>query len=111
AQKLYERLEPRRTIKHEASVGADTMPERILIHSRFRGPDRHTLEARLTAREAGADRIVIATQAIEAGVDISSHTLFTELAPWASMVQRFGRSNRYGECKDSGADIFWIDLI
>jgi CRISPR-associated endonuclease/helicase Cas3 len=42
-------------------------------------------------------------------VDISSRTLFTELAPWASLVQRFGRCNRHGEVAE-GADIYWIDL-
>ena len=47
------------------------------------------------------------TQAIEAGVDISARTLITELAPWPSLVQRFGRCNRKGD--DEKGDIFWID--
>lgn len=34
--------------------------------------------------------------------------LFTETAPWASLVQRFGRCNRSGE--DEKAKIFWIPL-
>jgi len=55
-------------------------------------------------------RIVVATQAVEAGVDISAAVLFTELAPWSSMVQRFGRANRYAEL-DDGADVRWIDLL
>ena len=33
---------------------------------------------------------------IEAGVDISAGCLITELAPWSSLVQRFGRCARYG---------------
>ena len=56
------------------------------------------------------DRIVVATQAVEAGVDISAAVLFTEIAPWSSMVQRFGRANRYAEL-DDGADVRWIDLL
>ena len=54
--------------------------------------------------------IVVATQAVEAGVDISATVLFTELAPWPSMVQRFGRANRCAEL-EAGADVRWIDLL
>ncbi len=83
-----------------------------LIHSRFRPDDRTTHETVLFDREKKfPNRIVIATQAVEAGVDVSARTLITELAPWSSLVQRFGRCNRYGECNDQGgADIFWINL-
>ncbi len=87
--------------------------ERLLVHARFRQAERKALNTALTAQPApdGAGRIIIATQAIEAGVDISSRTLFTELAPWSSLVQRFGRCNRYGEWNEKGgARIFWIDL-
>ena len=99
AQKLYKQLGPqlsKRGRKVSANAEAREGPERLLIHSRFRGPDRQKIESKLTAPVPGEGRIVIATQAIEAGVDLSSRTLFTELAPWASMVQRFGRCNRYG---------------
>ena len=81
----------------------------LLIHSRFRAPDRRE-KHRLLMDGAGADRIVIATQAVEAGVDMTSAVLFTELAPWSSLVQRFGRCNRGGELNDDGgAEIRWID--
>ena len=80
-----------------------------LIHSRFRPGDRRRHEKVLFAD--GTDRIVIATQAIEAGVDVSARVLITELAPWPSLVQRFGRCNRRGEWNETGgAEIFWIDL-
>lgn len=82
----------------------------LLIHARFRAADRSLLNTRLRT-EPGSDRILVATQAIEAGVDLSSRRLITELAPWASMVQRFGRCNRYGEHNaDGGASIQWIDI-
>ena len=48
-----------------------------------------------TACTAGADRIIVATQVVEAGVDISAGCLVTELAPWPNLVQRFGRCARY----------------
>lgn len=82
--------------------------ERLLLHARFRAADRQAAMERL--RTGPADRIIVATQAIEAGVDITSAVLFTELAPWSSLVQRFGRVNRYGECGEEGAEIRWIDL-
>ncbi len=87
--------------------------ERLLVHARFRARERAELNHKLaeTPDLAGPGRIVIATQAIEAGVDISSKVLFTELAPWASLVQRFGRCNRYGEWNETGgADAYWIDV-
>lgn len=77
-----------------------------LVHSRMRPHDRAAQEAVLLASDG--DRIVIATQAVEAGVDVSAETLVTELAPWASLVQRFGRCNRYGEQPTARA--FWIDV-
>jgi len=77
-----------------------------LVHSRFRPGDRRRIQDRALS---GAFRgVLVATQAIEAGVDLSARTLFTELAPWPSLVQRFGRLNRAGEYVDSSA--FWVDV-
>lgn len=81
-------------------------PTRVaLIHSRFRSVDRdrHT---RLLFEDG--DRIVIATQAVEAGVDVSARLLISELAPWSSLVQRMGRCNRRADMDD--AEVQWIDI-
>lgn len=78
-----------------------------LIHSRFRRDDRKR-HVELLHSQGG--RIVVATQAVEAGVDVSARTLITELAPWSSLVQRFGRCNRRGEFKGNEARIFWINI-
>ncbi|MCC6526650.1 MAG: DEAD/DEAH box helicase [Polyangiaceae bacterium] len=70
-----------------------------LVHSRFRGFERRGWRAAFLNREAcapGTDRIIVATQVVEAGVDISASLLFTDLAPWPSLVQRFGRAARWG---------------
>ncbi len=70
-----------------------------LIHSRFRGEERKTWRKEFLSRVAccqGADLIIVATQVVEAGVDISAGCLITDLAPWPSLVQRFGRAARYG---------------
>lgn len=114
AQALYERLgHPHAKGRKNLATRKPTPnePERLLIHSRFRGPDRQAIESRLRDPVPETGRILIATQAIEAGVDLSSRTLFTELAPWPSLVQRFGRCNRYGEFNDQGgAGIHWVNL-
>lgn len=70
-----------------------------LVHSRFRPAERVSWRSKFLNRaacEPGHKRIIIATQVIEAGVDISAALLITELAPWASLVQRFGRCARWG---------------
>jgi len=91
-------------------------PNLVLLHSRFRPTDRaKQVEAALAdIASDGPGTIVVSTQVIEAGVDVSAATLFTELAPWASLVQRFGRCNRRGEFdKGDGstlASIHWIDV-
>lgn len=80
----------------------------VLVHSRFRPPDRETALKRLLQSPGDAGIIGISTQVVEAGVDLSARNLFTEVAPWASLVQRFGRCNRFGV--DDGAAIHWVDL-
>jgi CRISPR-associated endonuclease/helicase Cas3 len=84
-------------------IGGDHL---ALVHSRFRSADRAAQEAKLLA---DGDRIVVATQAVEAGVDVSACLLVTELAPWSSLVQRFGRCNRRGEFAKE-AEIVWVDV-
>jgi len=85
------------------------LPKLLLVHSRFRPFERQALNDRLQEKgEATQDRIIVATQVVEAGVDISARTLVTELAPWASMVQRIGRCNRTGD--DGPGQVYWIDL-
>src|SRR5690606_15868109 len=71
-----------------------------LVHSRFRPYERQAWRERFLSRRAcspDANRIIVATQVVEAGVDISANCLITELAPWPSLVQRFGRCARYGD--------------
>ncbi len=83
------------------AVPADRL---ALVHSRFRPGDRARHQKLLFA---SGERIVVATQAVEAGVDVAARLLVTELAPWSSLVQRFGRCNRVGTIDD--AEIIWID--
>lgn len=85
------------------------VPQIELIHSRFRPAERKGWQRLFNEQvdESSAGRIIVATQVIEAGVNISSRLLVTDLAPFASLVQRFGRCNRGGEVEE--AKIYWID--
>lgn len=70
-----------------------------LVHSRFRLYEKKKWKDDFLNKEQcqpGTDRIIISTQVIEAGVNISAAVLITELAPWTSLVQRFGRCARWG---------------
>jgi len=92
ALKTYETLCKDKTLKSE---GTDVR----LVHSRFRPAERSSWRTEFLNRQActpGTNRIIVATQVVEAGVDISAAVLITELAPWANLVQRFGRSARWG---------------
>ncbi|MBY0504697.1 MAG: CRISPR-associated helicase Cas3' [Bryobacteraceae bacterium] len=99
AQKVFGELS-----KKAKSSGVEV----LLAHSRFREAERTALFAKLGTPISAAGRIVVATQVLEAGVDLSAKLLVTEIAPWASLVQRFGRCNREGTT--DGAKIVVLDL-
>ncbi|MEW6261680.1 MAG: CRISPR-associated helicase Cas3' [Thermodesulfobacteriota bacterium] len=108
----------RRAMAIYQSLGEET--PKVLLHSRFRFPERKKAMEKLVSQIGESGLIAVTTQVVEAGVDVSAATLITDLAPWSSLVQRFGRCNRRGEygCektddKDAatkGARVIWIDL-
>ena len=84
-------------LKQQTPAGTEI----ILLHSQFLPSDRRRIEAKLRHRlgieacREQANLIVVATQVVEVGVDISVEVLHTELAPPASLIQRAGRCARY----------------
>jgi CRISPR-associated endonuclease/helicase Cas3 len=76
--------------------------EVMLLHSRFYASDRATKEDQI-ACEFGPDAsqrtakpvILVATQVIEVGLNITCDVLHTELAPANALVQRAGRCARF----------------
>lgn len=93
AQNLFREL---KELKRQGKLDA----ELLLLHSRFLQGDRQAREKELkqlfgkdAAREGSA--IIVATQTIEVGVDITSEVLHTELAPASALIQRAGRCARY----------------
>ncbi len=96
---------PRAMQVFDALVKAIPRAETVLLHSRFRPGDRQT-QTDAAIDVLGPDgTIVVSTQVLEAGMDITSDLLITELAPWSSIVQRAGRCNRDGEAK--AARMLW----
>jgi len=85
----------------------ETEPAVVLLHSRFRPPDRLAHMVAATREPNRAGTIVVATQVVEAGVDMSSSLLVSETAPFSSVVQRLGRLNRAGEL--CNARMLWLD--
>lgn len=76
-----------------------------LLHSRFTDEDRQKQGeelSKLLGKEQwkegvyqGEDIIVVATQVVEVGLDISVQTLHTQLSPANSLLQRAGRCARF----------------
>lgn len=95
---------------HKAIAKLTPNADVVLLHSRFRPPDRARQVALATQvpRADGPGLIVVSTQVVEAGVDISAATLVTEVAPWPSLVQRAGRCNRDGGTQN--AAFYWLRL-
>ncbi len=94
AQKMYRSL-----------LEAGRTPENtILLHSRFLPKDR-TIKTNRLLEAFGKDAwpggnnshdvILVATQVIEVGLDISSEVLHTEVAPASAVLQRAGRCARF----------------
>jgi CRISPR-associated endonuclease/helicase Cas3 len=98
----------RRAVEIRVALEKKTTTEVRLLHSRFRAADRKKhVEAAICKVQTEAGRIVVATQVIEAGIDIDASLMVSDLAPYASMVQRFGRVNRKGQ--RAGCRIYWVD--
>ncbi len=70
----------------------------LLLHSRFTYRDRRDKESRLDElSRLPKGFVLVSTQVAEVSLDVSFDYLFTEVAPIPSLIQRFGRVNRYSE--------------
>lgn len=92
-QKLY--LEIKKKIRSNEKF-RDT--KIICINSRFISEDRKRIEQLIknTFKKGSMENaILISTQIIEVGIDISCDTMHTEISPISSFLQRIGRCARY----------------
>src|SRR5699024_6956603 len=76
-------------------------------HSEFLAKDRRMTEEKvrsLFGKDSGKKGILVATQVVEAGIDITCDVMHTDLCPPSSLIQRAGRNARY---EDEEGEIFW----
>ncbi|MFQ5978587.1 MAG: CRISPR-associated helicase Cas3' [Candidatus Heimdallarchaeota archaeon] len=67
----------------------------LLVHSRYKPQDRKNKNHRVIEEfQTASDGFLVATQVVEAGMDISVPLLVTEIAHGDSLVQRLGRCAR-----------------
>jgi len=99
AQSLYRDL-------CEKVQGISPTPEVLLLHSRFFPNHRRHWESKVEEyfgpKATKSNAILIATQVVEAGIDISADVLLTELAPLNALIQRAGRIARYEQPRNVG---------
>jgi CRISPR-associated endonuclease/helicase Cas3 len=94
-ERLYELIHEQAGWEHVTWV--------VLLHARFTRAHRD-LKEEFVRREFGPEEkrpwqipgiILVATQVVEVGLDITSDALHTEIAPAASVLQRAGRCARF----------------
>lgn len=95
----------------EVAGRVEAASDRALLHlsTRLRPADR--LKLIETAKELTSDGhalVVISTQLIEAGVDISFDHVFRDFAPIDSIVQAAGRCNRSFEREQGRVVVWWL---
>ncbi|MEM4284206.1 MAG: CRISPR-associated helicase Cas3' [Candidatus Caldarchaeum sp.] len=104
AQDIFDRLQE---LVDKGGDCASLKSKLWLLHSRFTQADRSELEAKLVEEfknpkpnDENEGKILVATQVVEASLDIDADVLFTEIAPLDALVQRMGRVwRRYGPMK------------
>ncbi|MCX7840376.1 MAG: CRISPR-associated helicase Cas3', partial [Anaerolineae bacterium] len=86
----------------------------ILLHARFTASDRKTKEEFIRAQFGKhksqwtePNLILVATQVIEVGLDITCENLHTEIAPANAIFQRAGRCARF---ENEHGDVFIYDV-
>lgn len=92
AQNLYKELKTLTKDREDLNL--------VCLHARFLPEDRMEKQEdlkKLLSKESTVETIVIRTQVVEVGLDVSASVLITELCPASSLIQRIGRCARYGE--------------
>ena len=80
--------------------------EKIYLSSGIRKNNRINILKRLSEKK---DYVLISTQVVEAGVDISFSNIYREMAPLDNLIQVMGRLNREGLDPDAKLIVFQID--
>lgn len=91
------------------TIPADIGPLVLTLNSRYRPFDRQVIvELADTLSTSPVPFVLVSTQAIEAGVDISFEAVYRDIAPLDSIVQAAGRCNRsYEWGRNGGRVVVW----
>jgi CRISPR-associated helicase Cas3/CRISPR-associated endonuclease Cas3-HD len=90
----------------ETGSATDSGVVLLTFNSRFRPFDRRVLiQLAETLSTASQPFILVSTQAIEAGVDLSFNVVYRDIAPVDSIVQAAGRCNRSFEWGERGGEV------
>jgi CRISPR-associated endonuclease/helicase Cas3 len=108
---ICNRVESAQQIYNDIKASKKESTILICLHSRFFDEQRKEKEQRLKElfkKGSQSDAILISTQVIEAGMDISCEVMHTEISPINSFLQRAGRCARFsGET----GEIFIYDIF
>lgn len=109
---ICNRVETAQKIFCELQSGKKDSTEILCIHSRYFDSDRKKKES-LIKEYYGKDSIkrdviLISTQVLEAGMDISCDVMFTEISPVNSFLQRAGRCARFA---NEYGDVYVCDVL
>lgn len=108
-QKVYNQL-----VEHKQTNENNNIKETriICLHSRFFDKDRKDKENELKelfGKDANDESVIlISTQVIEAGMDISCDIMHTEISPISSFLQRAGRCARFS---NQTGKVFIYDIL
>jgi len=96
------------TLKNALEAEGKTDTRVILLHSRFLQADRRRKEDEVRrffgkGGEKAGSIILVATQVIEVGLDITCEVMHTEVAPASAILQRAGRCARF---EDEKGDVY-----
>jgi CRISPR-associated endonuclease Cas3-HD len=92
-------------------ISANGSPAVLHLSTRLRPADRLALiETAKRLTDTGHPLIVVSTQLVEAGVDISFDRVYRDLAPIDSIVQAAGRCNRSFEVDEGRVTVWWLDV-
>lgn len=111
---LCNRVETAQQIFKDISTGIENLnpkPEIVCIHSRFFDEDRKRKEKtikKLFDKDSKTNSILVSTQVIEAGMDISCDVMHTEISPANSFLQRAGRCARF---ENEIGEIYVYDVL
>jgi CRISPR-associated endonuclease/helicase Cas3 len=88
-------------------IAKDRCNKVVLIHGLMGSKDRTRVEAEIK-NIVSSNGVIVATQVVEAGVDINARILITDIAPIENLAQRAGRLCRENveECVSDGARVF-----